>query len=153
MSPKLLRSMTTLGRLGHANTAPGTVGSIASAAVLYWPFAILPGLLDILFVIAVCAGCAVILILADPQEDESCIVIDETAGVAVALFFCHASLMHGVLALFLFRVFDILKPGPIRSLERWQPPWLGIYADDVAAGLAAGLSAMLLMYAARLAGF
>ncbi len=153
MSPKLLRSMTTLGRLGHANTAPGTVGSIASALVLYWPFAVLPGLLDLLLVVAVCAGCAIILILADPQEDESCIVIDETAGVALALYFCHASFTHAFLALFLFRVFDILKPGPIRSLERWQPPWLGIYADDMGAGLVAGLSAMLLMYGARLAGF
>jgi phosphatidylglycerophosphatase A len=153
MSPKLLRSLTTLGRLGHANTAPGTVGSVASALVLYWPFAILPGTLDLVFAVLICGGCALFLKLANPQEDESCIVIDETAGVTLALLFCHGSFMQGFLALFLFRVFDILKPGPIRSLERWQPPWLGIYADDMGAGLAAGITAVVLLQGAKFVGF
>lgn len=152
MSPKLLWNLMTLGRLGHAKPGPGTVGSIATAAVVYWPFAALPGLLDLVLVVALCAGCAVVLILADPQDDDSRIVIDEAAGVSLALYLAHSSFTQALLALFFFRILDILKPGPIRTLERWQPPWLGIYADDMAAGLGAGVLAIVAMKVLWLVG-
>jgi phosphatidylglycerophosphatase A len=38
----------------------------------------------------------------------------------------------------LFRVLDITKPGPIDTVQHLRPPGLGIMADDVLAGLAAG---------------
>jgi phosphatidylglycerophosphatase A len=46
-----------------------------------------------------------------------------------------------LLALALFRVFDITKPGPIDSAQRLQPAGVGIMADDILAGLLAGVTA------------
>ncbi len=48
-----------------------------------------------------------------------------------------------LLALGLFRLFDIWKPGPIRRAEQLSPTGLGIMADDVLAGLLAGTLAAL----------
>src|SRR5689334_8839947 len=48
-----------------------------------------------------------------------------------------------LLALGLFRVFDITKPGPIDSVQRLEPAGVGIMADDLLAGVAAGATAYL----------
>ena len=49
-----------------------------------------------------------------------------------------------VAAFLLFRAFDVVKPWPIRRLEALPGGW-GIVADDLAAGLAAGAAAALLL--------
>jgi phosphatidylglycerophosphatase A len=68
------------------------------------------------------------------EKDPGCIVIDEFVGVLVTM----AGHKLTILALFegfiLFRAFDILKPYPIRKVER-LPGGLGIVADDVLAGI------------------
>jgi phosphatidylglycerophosphatase A len=69
--------------------------------------------------------------------------LDEVAGQWLALLVLVAlgrtpTLGQVVAAFLLFRAFDVLKPWPIRLLERLPGGW-GIVADDLAAGLAAGL--------------
>jgi phosphatidylglycerophosphatase A len=67
-------------------------------------------------------------------KDPQWIVIDEWAGLFVALIGVDArNLWQVLLAVILFRVFDISKVGPIRSAER-LPGAVGIMADDVVAG-------------------
>jgi phosphatidylglycerophosphatase A len=69
------------------------------------------------------------------------VVIDEVAGQWIALIGIRADWEHALLALALFRLFDIWKPWPVRRLER-LPGGTGIMLDDVAAGalaLALGL--------------
>lgn len=66
-------------------------------------------------------------------EDPSEVVIDEVAGMWVALLGT-SSLGAGVLAFFLFRFFDIAKPFPVRQAEALPEGW-GVMADDVLAGL------------------
>ena len=61
-------------------------------------------------------------------------MIDEVAGQWLALTLAPPSLPFALLALVLFRVFDILKPPPVRWLER-LPEGTGIVVDDLAAGL------------------
>jgi phosphatidylglycerophosphatase A len=70
------------------------------------------------------------------REDPGHVVIDEVAGQLFALILLPADWPHAVLALVLFRAFDIFKPPPIRQLER-LPAGTGIMLDDVAAGLIA----------------
>ena len=75
------------------------------------------------------------------REDPGFVVIDEVAGQWIALIAVRPDWLHAVLALVLFRLFDIWKPWPIRKLEA-LPEGTGIMLDDVAAGvlaLAAGL--------------
>jgi phosphatidylglycerophosphatase A len=70
-------------------------------------------------------------------DDPSTVVIDEAAGMWLALAAVRPGAWQPALAAFaLFRIFDIVKPPPIRQLER-LPSGLGVMLDDVAAGLAA----------------
>lgn len=69
----------------------------------------------------------------DPQE----VVIDEWAGLAWALTPVSAlSFGDQILALVLFRLFDITKPSLVGSAERLPGAW-GVLLDDVVAGLLA----------------
>jgi phosphatidylglycerophosphatase A len=95
-------------------------------------FAIL--LASIIFVIALGVPAATIAERASGRHDPGFIVIDEVAGQGIALLFCPPDWRHGLIALLLFRLFDIVKPFPVRSLERLPAGW-GIVFDDVAAGL------------------
>jgi phosphatidylglycerophosphatase A len=69
-------------------------------------------------------------------HDNSMIVIDEVAGIMIALLGSTLSPLSILLAFALFRFFDILKPWPIRALDRNVTGPLGVMIDDVAAGMA-----------------
>ncbi len=148
------RALATVGGLGDLLPAPGTtVGSLAGA-LLYWGAArlapqpawavALAGLVVLLpLSVWACGAEAARRGAVDPHP----VVLDEVAGqwltLAVLALVEHRGpgpreLVAGFL---LFRLFDILKPWPIRRLERWPGGW-GIVADDLAAGLAAGLLAL-----------
>ena len=81
------------------------------------------------------------------REDPQYVVIDEAAGQWIALTACsvggRADWRHGLVALALFRLFDITKPPPARQLERLHGG-AGVMLDDVAAGVYALLIAVLL---------
>jgi phosphatidylglycerophosphatase A len=68
--------------------------------------------------------------LKDPQF----VVIDEVAGQLITLIAIPVSWKSLLLGFILFRLFDIVKPPPVRQLER-LPEGIGIVVDDVAAGL------------------
>jgi phosphatidylglycerophosphatase A len=75
------------------------------------------------------------------HADPSWVVTDEVAGQALALSLAGIPGRGGWIAVaaafVLFRVLDVTKPGPIRSLER-LPAGAGVLADDLAAGAVAG---------------
>jgi len=73
------------------------------------------------------------------QRDPSRVVIDEIAGFQFALFAVTPSVMHVIAGFLLFRFFDIAKPFPIRYLDRNMHGGVGVVADDVAAGVFAGI--------------
>jgi phosphatidylglycerophosphatase A len=84
------------------------------------------------------------------REDPGFVVIDEVAGQWITLSALALpgketahDWKHILLALLLFRVFDIFKPFPIRQLEKLPEGW-GIVFDDVAAGLYAWAVLLLL---------
>lgn len=79
---------------------------------------------------------------AEGIEDPQTIVIDEVCGTLIAMgMVAGSSIGVRLLALALFRVFDITKPGPIDSAQRLQPAGVGVMADDILAGLLAGVMA------------
>jgi len=69
-------------------------------------------------------------------KDPSFVVIDEVAGQLIALIAVPAEWKYALASFILFRGFDIVKPPPIRRLEKLPGGW-GIMLDDVAAGLCA----------------
>jgi phosphatidylglycerophosphatase A len=128
---------------GFLKPGPGTYGS--AAALILWIGAAqtlhpahLPLYTAIAAVVATLIGIPAATIVAreSGREDPGHVVIDEVAGQLIALIFCPPDWAHAILALLLFRLFDILKPPPIRQLER-LPAGTGIMLDDVAAGLLA----------------
>jgi phosphatidylglycerophosphatase A len=134
--------------LGYLRPGPGTWTSIATAlAIGAAEYGADAGL-------AAAAGLAVlgsVVTLAfgtirmgeRAHADPSWVVSDEVAGQAIATA---GALLHGpsplglAVALVAFRVFDIAKPGPIHRLQH-LPGGVGVLADDVAAGVIAGLLA------------
>ena len=136
---------------GLLRPGPGTYGSIA--AVLLWFAAahvFQPGALALAYGTA---GAAVLVTLIgipaattvareSGRDDPGHVVIDEVAGQLIALIAIRADWPHALLSLLLFRLFDIVKPPPVRQLER-LPAGTGIMLDDVAAGLLALVVAQL----------
>jgi phosphatidylglycerophosphatase A len=77
------------------------------------------------------------------KKDPQVVVVDEVAGFLVTMLGTHASWAAVLAGFFLFRLLDITKPWPIRTVERMPSGW-GIVFDDVAAGaMAAGAMALV----------
>jgi phosphatidylglycerophosphatase A len=139
---------------GFGKPGPGTWGSVAAtlifAAVAFFlhpPAQTLLGLTvgGIILSIALGVPAATIAARESGRKDPGFVVIDEVAGVWITLLGAvfHPNWKHIVVALLLFRVFDIWKPFPIRHLEKLPEGW-GIVFDDVAAGLYAWAVLVLL---------
>lgn len=143
---------------GLGKPGPGTWGSVA--AVLLWAavaWGIHPAA-QVLFVI-LAAGVVLAIAVGVPsstivaresgREDPGFVVIDEVAGQWIALLGFPARWQWALVALVLFRLFDITKPFPVRRLERLPEGW-GIVFDDVAAGVYALAVGWLLQWGAKL---
>ena len=137
---------------GLAPVAPGTFGTLAAIpiALLLRAYA---G--DVAFIAAI-----VILFAAGAWAaqvtgrdlgvpDAGCIVIDEVAAFLLVLFFTGTEWPHIALAFVLFRVFDIVKPPPIRQLDAAMKNGVGVMLDDL---LAAGYTLVVFAVWQRLAG-
>ena len=85
---------------------------------------------------------------ASGLKDPQFVVIDEVAGQLVTLIAVPLAWKTFLAGLILFRVFDILKPPPVRQLES-LPEGAGIVVDDLGAGLYA-LAVMHLLLHFRL---
>ena len=127
--------------IGNIPVAPGTFGSLLglplcfSLAGISAASAVLWTLLFILFAVWIADAAEKIL----KQNDPGCIVIDEIAGMMVAFVGLPFNPITVVIGFIIFRILDILKPFPIRDLDKRIPGGLGVVADDVAAGLIANL--------------
>jgi phosphatidylglycerophosphatase A len=120
---------------GWAPLAPGTVGS-ALAAVIVWgvPFS-RTGLL--LFFIAVTLAGTWAAHRAELQlgaKDPGAIVIDEVAGMTLAVLPFPPTVSVLIAGFVLFRIFDITKPFPARVSQRVAGGF-GVMVDDLIAGL------------------
>ena len=147
-------TLATFFGAGYLKPGPGTYGSVA--AILLW-YAAAHAFTPSPTTLAIATTLAAVIITAigipastitsreSGREDPGFVVIDEVAGQLFALILLPADWQHALLALLLFRLFDITKPGPIRRLEA-LPNGTGIMLDDVAAGLLALLTATLLTH-------
>ena len=126
---------------GRLRPGPGTWAS--GATVLLWAafaYALAPSLRT---PVALIAAVLVTLIgipaatrvaRGSAMKDPQFVVIDEVAGQLVALIAVPLAWKSFLAGFILFRVFDILKPPPVRQLEA-LPEGTGIVLDDIAAGL------------------
>ena len=147
---KVARFIATCGPLGGSRFAPGTLGSLVGI-----PFVLIAGenlffflfILVALFCIAVWSSHVVAQDLG--EHDPPNIIIDETCGMMVSLFLLPIKWQTLLVGFMAFRFFDIVKPPPIRPLER-LPLGFGIVLDDVAAGIYTNLLLQVLVRYAHL---
>lgn len=135
--------VTVLGA-GHSPKAPGTVGALAALPLAWWlqdtAWWARLGVALALVVVAVVASNVYLASrpvggAKDPQE----IVLDETVGCLIALVVVPFEWPWLLAGFVLFRLFDIVKPGPVGYADRRIGGGLGVVADDVVAGVLAAL--------------
>lgn len=134
--------------IGTVPFAPGTFGSIIGLPICFLIsrlnllIAVIGAIIFILIAIWVAAAAEKIL----KQKDAGEIVIDEIAGLIVTFVGIPFTLKTGITGFIIFRAFDILKPFPIRLLEKKVAGGPGIVFDDVLAGLYGNLILRLAIY-------
>ena len=138
----LVNTLATVGGVGYLPGAPGTAGSLVGLLLGFlttpglkdsppYPFALLAAVVGGFFLGVASSGEAERLF---GLHDPSCVVIDECVGmwaVMVAVPITRVPFL-AVVAFVLFRVFDIVKPPPLKRLARLPGGW-GIMLDDLGA--------------------
>jgi len=124
---------------GLAPKAPGTFGTLAAIPLVvslsFCPPWLVIGILLALALLAV----YVCQVVTDDigVEDHGSIVIDEVVGFAITMWAVPLDFVSLCVGFALFRLFDILKPWPIRWFDRNIHGGLGIMLDDIVAGILA----------------
>jgi len=130
---------------GLAKKAPGTLGTLAAVPV-YWLFAQTNIFVYSLLTVAVTiTGIWICGIAAEKlgEHDFGGIVWDEIAGYLITMWLVPFTWQAMVIGFLLFRVFDIIKPWPIKWVDQRVEGGFGIMLDDVLAGVFAGILALL----------
>ena len=141
----LSKIIATFFGVGYFPVAPGTLTSLIVVLLykfylhrLSWPFYLL--LLFLLFLVGIFTSTKYSLEMN--KKDPRRIVIDEAFGQLLVLFQIGESWGTGWLPLLscflLFRIFDIIKPFPIKKVETLPEGW-GIVMDDLVAAVYAGV--------------
>jgi len=136
---KSARCIATGGFVGNLPLAPGTWGSLAGLPICFllsrMPFLPSLGVLAVLIGVALWSSHRAERALG--ETDPGCIIVDEVAGMVLALFCLPFSLLTALAGFVLFRTLDIIKPFPISLIEKRWTGGVAVVADDLAAGLAA----------------
>ncbi len=133
---------------GLSPIAPGTVGTLATIPLYL--------LLNDLNLISY--GLLLLILIASSiyiagrsaellgVHDHSGIVIDEVCGYLLTMMFAPAGWQWIICGFVLFRIFDILKPWPIRNMDKSIGGGFGIMVDDLMAGLYALISLQIIVW-------
>jgi phosphatidylglycerophosphatase A len=159
------RWIAVAGGLGYVPIAPGTAGSFGGVLLFLLAVSAGTGLSRTSFLVLYALAVGALLLLGIRasgraevdfgRRDDGRIVIDEVVGQLIALaplvpwarfarddlFLLLSEVVTGFV---LFRLFDVWKPGAVRWAERRFEGGLGVMADDVVAGLYAGLCLFVL---------
>ena len=128
--------ISTGAGVGLSPVAPGTFGT-AAALLIYYVLPVPSGspiFLSIILVGLVVGIWATGILSTDNNPDPGKVVWDEYVGLWITCFLLPKTWEWLILAFFIFRILDILKPWPIRRIESLPKGW-GIMLDDVLAGI------------------
>jgi phosphatidylglycerophosphatase A len=127
--------------VGYSPVAPGTLGTLVTIPIYYFLSEIPSPLYEItlvgffFFAIWVSENAEIFF----SKKDDQRIVIDEIMGFLITMLWVPKTVSFIIIGFFLFRFFDILKPFPIRRLEKKLKGGYGVVLDDVMAGVYANI--------------
>ena len=159
MTPALWCALATVGPVGKMRPAPGSWGSLFGVVTGFGLASLSSGLLEIAILLAIIFG----TIAANHHQSEtgskdaSEVVIDEVAGQWVPLLVIPTELswpeycVWVAIAFVLFRFFDITKLGPVGMAEKIAGG-TGVMADDLVAGVFAGVAILAIFHVWQGAG-
>ena len=146
---RFVLGITSVGGLGYAPFAPGTFGSLG-AMPFWWLAAVLspiPYVLVTVGVIALAIWASNHAEIIYGEHDSGKIVVDEFAGILATGFLIPQTWEWALAVFVVFRLFDILKPPPIRQIDRSLGGGAGVVLDDVVAGIMACITLHLVKVA------
>jgi len=127
--------------VGNSPIAPGTLGTLIAIPVYYFLSEIPSPLYEItligFFFLSVWISENAETFFG--KKDDQRIVIDEMIGFLITMLWIPKTILFIIIGFILFRFFDILKPFPIRHLEKRLKGGFGVVLDDVAAGVYANI--------------
>ena len=134
--------------VGYSPVAPGTLGTLIAIPIYYFLSEIPSPLYEVtlvgfFFVSVWVSGNAERLF---GKEDDQRIVIDEVIGFLITMLWVPKTIRFIIIGFVLFRFFDILKPFPIRRLEKRLKGGFGVVLDDVAAGVYSNIILQIISY-------
>ena len=143
---KLIKLTASCFYLGYISFASGTFGSLFGLGIYFLisqnsSIYLMVTLLFIALGFLATARAEKIFGQKDPKE----IVIDEAAGMLVALLFIAPKIIYLTAGFLLFRFFDIVKPFPLKKLEKLSGA-SGIMFDDLGAAVYANLILQCLIF-------
>jgi phosphatidylglycerophosphatase A len=136
----LIIFLASAAYVGYIPVASGTFGSMV-AIPLFWGFDALRAMSVPLYLLTYVAAVAAACWIAGKAEeylhehDSHKIVIDEVVGYLAATLFLHPTWTHALLAFFIFRALDVIKPFPAGYIDAHFPGGYGVTLDDVVSGL------------------
>ena len=146
----LILFLATGAYSGYVPVAPGTIGSLVALPLLLLfarLLSISPLLQSALLILLI--GCACWVAGAAERylgdHDSGKIVVDEIVGMLTAGVLLEMTPPRLIVAFFLFRLFDILKPPPARYFDQHVPGGAGVVLDDVCAGIYTNLLVRVLL--------
>ena len=124
--------------------APGTWGSIVGGIIGYIILMFLPQ--STLFLLAIFISIIAVKEINKYEKemgihDDKRIVIDEIAGMWIAMSLAGGSIVATIFSFIYFRILDIKKPSIIGKIDKNVKGGWGVMGDDLVAGIFAGILA------------
>jgi phosphatidylglycerophosphatase A len=137
LNQKFIMFIATGFYSGKIPFAPGTFGTLAAIPFAF-VFLIIPPPFYGIYVVGLILAAIYFSDQAEKilgKKDPGCIVIDEIAGYVVTMSWVPINIDTIVAGFFIFRFFDIVKPGPVKYFENNFTGGAGVVLDDIMAGL------------------
>lgn len=137
MNKKAVTLLATFFGSGRLPKSPGTWGTLATIPLWY----VLAHLHPVPYMVIVLLMCVGAILVAQAYEnmtnthDSKEIVIDEVVGFLITMTWLPMTWQSLIAGFILFRIVDIVKPPPIRQLDRQVKGGVGVVIDDIAAGV------------------
>lgn len=120
--------------IGYLPVAPATFSCILSTLLWFFLIPLKPVYIFVTLSLLIVGTLLSHKLVRVWGKDPRQIVIDEYASLLIPLYFTPKRIVPFMMTFLLFRIFDIVKPPPLRRLEKLPGGW-GVMLDDIGAAL------------------